>query len=56
VIAGASEVFYAAVRGEASWGQALFGYLTPTLVGNVIGGVTLVAAVNHAQATHGESG
>lgn len=54
VIAGASEVFYAAVRGEASWAEALLGYLLPTLVGNVVGGVTLVAALNHAQATAGE--
>jgi len=54
VIAGASEVFYAAVRGEASWAQALGGYIAPALVGNVLGGVTLVAAVNHAQATSGE--
>ena len=54
VIAGASEVFYAAVRGEASWSDALLGYITPALIGNVLGGVTLVAAVNHAQATSGE--
>jgi formate/nitrite transporter FocA (FNT family) len=54
VIAGAGEVFYAAVRGEASWRAVLLGYLAPTLVGNVLGGLTLVAALNHAQATHGE--
>jgi formate/nitrite transporter FocA (FNT family) len=56
VIAGASEVFYAAFRGEASWGKVLFGYLAPTLVGNIAGGVTLVSALNHAQATNGEEG
>jgi formate/nitrite transporter FocA (FNT family) len=54
VIAGASEVFYAAVRGEASWRAALLGYLVPTLAGNILGGVTLVTALNHAQATNGE--
>jgi formate-nitrite transporter family protein len=54
VIAGASEVFYAAIRGAATWGDAL-AYLAPTLVGNVLGGVTLVTALNHAQATSGES-
>jgi formate/nitrite transporter FocA (FNT family) len=54
VIAGASEVFYAAIRGESSWREALFGYLAPTLVGNILGGVTLVTALNHAQATNGE--
>lgn len=56
VIAGASEVFYAAVRGEATWRAALLGFLLPTLVGNIVGGVTLVTALNHAQATHGEDG
>jgi formate/nitrite transporter FocA (FNT family) len=55
VIAGASEVFFAAVRGEATWHRVLLGYLVPTLVGNVVGGVTLVTALNHAQATQGES-
>ena len=54
VVAGASEVFYAAIRGEAPWSTALLGYLLPTLIGNVLGGVTLVAALNHAQAKHGE--
>jgi formate/nitrite transporter FocA (FNT family) len=54
VIAGASEVFYAAVRGEASWGMAVGGYVLPALIGNVLGGLTMVAALNHAQATSGE--
>ena len=53
VVAGASEVFYAAVRGVASWGGAL-GWLATALAGNVLGGVTLVTALNHAQATSGE--
>ena len=55
VIAGATEVFYAGFRGLAGWGAVLFGYLLPTLIGNVFGGVTIVAALNHAQATSGES-
>jgi formate/nitrite transporter FocA (FNT family) len=54
VVAGSTEVFYAAIRGESSWADAVLGYVLPTLVGNVIGGVTLVAALNHAQATTGE--
>jgi formate-nitrite transporter family protein len=33
----------------------LLGYLLPTLIGNVLGGVTIVAALNHAQATSGEA-
>ncbi len=54
IIAGATEVFYAGFRGLAGWGGILLGYMLPTLVGNVLGGVTIVAALNHAQATSGE--
>ena len=54
VIAGASEVFYAGLRSEASWSEVWFHFLLPTLAGNVLGGTTLVAALNHAQATSGE--
>lgn len=49
VIAGSSEAFYAAMNGIASWSEALFYYLLPTLLGNLIGGVALVAALNYAQ-------
>ena len=51
VIAGSSEVFYAAWRGEATWAEAVLGYVMPSLIGNMVGGITLVAALNHAQAT-----
>jgi len=54
VIAGATEVFYAGIRGLEGWNAVLLRYLLPTLVGNVLGGVTIVAALNHAQATSGE--
>jgi formate/nitrite transporter FocA (FNT family) len=54
IIAGATEVFYAAFRDLAGWGAVVLGYLVPTLIGNVVGGVTIVAALNHAQATIGE--
>jgi formate/nitrite transporter FocA (FNT family) len=54
IIAGATEVFYAGFRGLAGWGDVVLGYLLPTLIGNVLGGVTIVAALNHAQATSGE--
>lgn len=49
VVAGSSEVFYAAWRGEATWAHATFGYVLPSLIGNMLGGITLVAALNHAQ-------
>ena len=54
VIAGATEVLYAGFRGERTMVDAVFGYILPTLVGNIVGGVTLVAALNHAQATSGK--
>ncbi len=53
IIAGSVEVFYLAARGLASWGEALTGFVVPALIGNVIGGVTLVAALNHAQVVSG---
>jgi len=53
VVAGASEVFYAAWRGEATWAQATFGFVLPALIGNMLGGITLVAALNHGQVEEG---
>ncbi|HTS66049.1 MAG TPA: formate/nitrite transporter family protein [Candidatus Acidoferrales bacterium] len=49
IVAGAVEVFYLACGGAASWQQALGGYIVPALIGNIVGGVALVAALNHAQ-------
>ncbi len=49
-IAGAGEAFYRAWLGDASWGEMLFSFEVPALIGNIIGGVVLVALVNHGQA------
>jgi formate-nitrite transporter family protein len=49
VIAGSSEAAYAVIAGGAPWGDYLLRFLLPTLIGNTIGGVMLVALVNHAQ-------
>jgi formate/nitrite transporter FocA (FNT family) len=54
VIAGSVEVLYAVARGEAAVSDAIMGYILPTLIGNVAGGLTMVAALNHAQAVSGE--
>ena len=54
VIAGSTEVLYAVARGDYALSSAIFGYMLPTLAGNVFGGLTMVAALNHAQATSGE--
>jgi formate/nitrite transporter FocA (FNT family) len=32
----------------------VLGFLLPALIGNMLGGITLVAALNHAQATASE--
>lgn len=49
IIAGSIDVLYLVSHGEATWGTFLWSFLTPTLTGNVIGGVSLVAALNYAQ-------
>jgi formate/nitrite transporter FocA (FNT family) len=49
IIAGSVEVLYLAASGAASFAQVAAGYMAPTLIGNIIGGVALVAALNHAQ-------
>jgi formate/nitrite transporter FocA (FNT family) len=45
-----------AVAGEVSWLNVIVHYLIPTLIGNILGGVALVAAINHAQVTSGRKG
>jgi formate/nitrite transporter FocA (FNT family) len=49
VIAGAAEGAFAAIHGAIGWGDYLIGFLIPALVGNSIGGVVVVALLNHAQ-------
>lgn len=49
IIAGSVEALYLATTGTASWQTVLGSYMLPTLIGNVFGGVALVAALNHAQ-------
>jgi len=56
IIAGAVETFTVVAMGEASWGNVLGAYILPTLIGNILGGVTLVATLNHAQVVAGEEG
>jgi formate/nitrite transporter FocA (FNT family) len=53
VIAGAVDVFYGGLHGVAPWRQVLLGFVIPTLIGNSIGGVALVAGLAHAQVASG---
>jgi formate-nitrite transporter family protein len=41
--------FYLTTTGSVDWGVVLTGLLLPTLIGNIAGGVLLVAVLNHAQ-------
>lgn len=54
VIAGSVEVLFLVAIGAKTWGAYAMGYLLPTLLGNIIGGVSLVSAVNHAQVVAGQ--
>jgi formate/nitrite transporter FocA (FNT family) len=56
IIAGATETFAVGLTGEASWSNVIGLFLVPTLIGNILGGVMLVAVLNHAQVVAGESG
>ena len=56
IIAGAVETFATAAMGQAAWLHVLGGYLLPTLIGNMLGGITLVATLNHAQVVAGGGG
>lgn len=49
IIAGSVEAFYLLFRGEASLMGTLFGFMAPTLAGNVIGGSALFALISYAQ-------
>jgi formate/nitrite transporter FocA (FNT family) len=56
IIAGSIEVLFLVMTGVLPWHAYLTGYMAPTLLGNIIGGVSLVSALNHAQVTSGEPG
>jgi len=53
IVAGSIEAFYSVMAGAASWSAYLTKYMLPTLIGNILGGVTLVAVINHAQVVAG---
>jgi formate-nitrite transporter family protein len=55
VIAGSIESLHLVTQGEISAARYLGGFLLPAFLGNAIGGVSLVAALNHAQVAAGLS-
>ncbi len=54
VIAGSVEVLYLVTTDAASWGSYFGVFLAPALLGNILGGVTLVAALNFGQVVSGK--
>lgn len=48
IIAGSVDSAYAVFAGQASVARYLVGFLLPTLLGNTLGGVAMVALLNHA--------
>jgi formate/nitrite transporter FocA (FNT family) len=48
-IAGSVEAFYRTAAGDASWGAMLAEFVVPSVIGNAIGGVLLVALLNYGQ-------
>ena len=56
VVAGSVEVLFLAMIGAKTWMSFLGGYLLPSLMGNIIGGVSLVSALNHVQVVAGAQG
>ncbi|CAM3724066.1 formate/nitrite transporter family protein [Bordetella flabilis] len=48
IIAGSVEAAYAVLERHATMHDYLFRFFVPTLIGNIIGGISLVAMVNHA--------
>ncbi len=55
IIAGSVEVLYAVLTGSVAWSTYFGSWMLPTLLGNSIGGVALVAVLGHAQVVN-ESG
>ncbi|MGA8430129.1 MAG: formate/nitrite transporter family protein [Candidatus Sulfotelmatobacter sp.] len=54
VIAGSTTMFFLVVTGSMSWWAYTAQFFIPTLLGNVIGGLSLVAALGHAQVVGGK--
>jgi formate-nitrite transporter family protein len=49
IIAGSVDTFYLVVIGTRTIGDYFLSFALPTLLGNILGGVSLVALLGHAQ-------
>jgi formate-nitrite transporter family protein len=54
IIAGSVDGLFAVLSGRVEWLTFLSRFVVPVFLGNSIGGIVFVAALNHAQVSHGE--
>lgn len=54
IIAGSTEKFYLLFTGAEDFSSFIFRFWLPTLLGNMCGGILLVAALNHGQVASGK--
>ena len=55
IIAGSVDGFYGVLAQQVTWLDFGFRFFIPTLLGNMLGGIALVAAVNYAQISYEHS-
>jgi formate/nitrite transporter FocA (FNT family) len=55
IIAGSTTMFYLVATHAISFGYYVLSFFLPTLLGNILGGVSMVAALGHAQVVGGKS-
>lgn len=53
IVVGSEEVLFLVMIGAKAWSSYALSYMIPTLSGNILGGVALVSALNHAQVIAG---
>jgi formate/nitrite transporter FocA (FNT family) len=56
IVAGSVDHFFLLFTHRETWPELLLGFYVPALLGNILGGVSLVAAINHAQVVAGTEG
>jgi formate-nitrite transporter family protein len=55
IVAGSTTMFFLVINHSLTWVDYFFRFFLPTLLGNIVGGVTLVAALGHAQVVGGKT-
>jgi formate-nitrite transporter family protein len=49
IVAGSMEAYLLALAGEWAWWQVITQFVTPVLLGNIVGGTALFALISYAQ-------